>query len=644
MEKVRIVGGESRKKVGGFFTKIFIDSNLHGVKYLGLPNRHIVERLFWWLSVLACLAYSFYLVAEVVRKYNENPIIISFQPKETSVAQIPFPAVTICNVNILKTTAMREVFDNLNFTLVNGNYTYSLALEEYIVLSEYLSHHCLAAPSFRRLLQETLIDANGDNDFVDILNEFLLLNYVITDRISADAFEELYKEKTINFSRYAAPHCEDMILRCMWENQFILCKDFFFPIATQHGVCCVFNMMPRFILKNLSINETRVKREMDDLPDGAVKQWKKFKEKDLIQTLKKSYRTKYPKHQKTGGKPYGLSILINPEVEMYSTCTTNDAWGFKMLAHSPISFPSIMEYGAAVPPNSEVFIQVEPDVITAESNLKSVNLKKRACYMSTDPEAKLQTYKIYTADNCKDECIAAITYERCKCVRYFMPRNSSQKMCGSKHLDCAEKVRMEVGSLGKASYCSRCLPSCNEIIYKMQMSHFPLRKSAASVFQYNTSLEDIKLASNYSIVHIFLGTDSLYAKERKRLYVWADMLASAGGILSLTLGFSIISLIEVFYFCTLRAWLHFRPEVKDLRPTSCSNSGVVKLSVTFGRKTTSQIQNDSLTNYYNWLSTSPVATKQLAVEPANSSIKKHHKIPDFNLLANPTQTVYPYVA
>jgi len=121
-----------------------------------------------------------------------------------------------------------------------------------------------------------------------------------------------------------------------------------------------------------------------------------------------------------------------------------------MLAHSPISFPNIMDYGVAIPPSSEVFIHIEPEVITAEPNLKSVQLvrfsrtkciinliygyvcsidgctfyfqDKRGCYLPEDDEAKLNTYKFYTADNCKDECIAQKTYDTCKCVRHFMPR------------------------------------------------------------------------------------------------------------------------------------------------------------------------------------------------------------------------------
>lgn len=61
-----------------------------------------------------------------------------------------------------------------------------------------------------------------------------------------------------------------------------------------------------------------------------IEAWKEFDEDDLVKTNDDASSTNYPKHQKAGGKPYGLSILVNPELDMYSTCNTNDAVGFKV--------------------------------------------------------------------------------------------------------------------------------------------------------------------------------------------------------------------------------------------------------------------------------------------------------------------------
>lgn len=39
-----------------------------------------------------------------------------------------------------------------------------------------------------------------------------------------------------------------------------------------------------------------------------------------------------PVRQRFGGKQNGLTIKINPEVHEYSTCTSNDGWGFKVIS------------------------------------------------------------------------------------------------------------------------------------------------------------------------------------------------------------------------------------------------------------------------------------------------------------------------
>ncbi len=61
--------------------------------------------------MIASIGASIYLVYHVYSKYQANPVIISFQPQEIDVAQIPFPAITICSVNLLKTTVLNKTYE-----------------------------------------------------------------------------------------------------------------------------------------------------------------------------------------------------------------------------------------------------------------------------------------------------------------------------------------------------------------------------------------------------------------------------------------------------------------------------------------------------------------------------------------------------
>jgi amiloride-sensitive sodium channel len=62
-----------------------------------------------------------------------------------------------------------------------------------------------------------------------------------------------------------------------------------------------------------------------------------------------------------------------------------------------------------------------------------------------EDEFKLSYYDYYTSWNCLDECIANITFKKCGCVRYYMPRDHKRAICGpeKKLYDCAENVKSE---------------------------------------------------------------------------------------------------------------------------------------------------------------------------------------------------------
>lgn len=78
-----------------------LDTSLHGLKYLGQPERHIFERIFWLAAILASTFTAVYLIWGIWNDYQTTPIITVFNPEEKSLDTIPFPAVTICSVNAI---------------------------------------------------------------------------------------------------------------------------------------------------------------------------------------------------------------------------------------------------------------------------------------------------------------------------------------------------------------------------------------------------------------------------------------------------------------------------------------------------------------------------------------------------------------
>jgi Amiloride-sensitive sodium channel len=52
--------------------------------------------------------------------------------------------------------------------------------------------------------------------------------------------------------------------------------------------------------------------------------------------------------------------------------------------------------------------------------------------------------------------------------------------------------------------------------------------------------------------------------ERQERYGRTDFLANCGGLLGLFLGISVISLLEIFYYCTIRLWSNLKKPIEKI--------------------------------------------------------------------------------
>jgi Amiloride-sensitive sodium channel len=59
-------------------------------------------------------------------------------------------------------------------------------------------------------------------------------------------------------------------------------------------------------------------------------------------------------------------------------------------------------------------------------------------------------------------------------------------------------------------------------------------------------------------VNIFFSENHFLTKQRRELHGNIDFLANCGGLLGLCLGMSVLSLLEIVYFCFIRFWFDRR--------------------------------------------------------------------------------------
>lgn len=81
------------------FLEYLTNSTLHGLRYIGTVTLSVVERVFFGLAFVMVICLAAYFISNIYQKWTSSPVIIGLDPVSTNIKEIPFPAVTLCNMN-----------------------------------------------------------------------------------------------------------------------------------------------------------------------------------------------------------------------------------------------------------------------------------------------------------------------------------------------------------------------------------------------------------------------------------------------------------------------------------------------------------------------------------------------------------------
>ncbi|KAM3965775.1 pickpocket protein 28 [Aphomia sociella] len=516
------------KKKSNFVKDYLIDytsnSNLHGLKYIGEKQRSSTERIFWLFVFTCCVVLCAGLIRKVWIKWNVSPVIVSFAESSTPVWQIPYPAVTVC----LETKAKQSVF---NFTEYYHLYNDSGTREN---LTEY--------------------ERNMYED----------LTLVCDDHLAPPGGRKYsYGNETVVNIKEVSPNITDTFFGCKWKDiPKETCSDLFSPILTEEGQCYTFNNLgpeELFRMENLHEDyqylEHNNSAESWSLEDG-------YSPMTPIET--------YPHRGSGYGAKAGLTFLMkSKQIDLDFLCR-GPVQGFKILLHNPAELPRLSQQYFRSPLSQEVVVAVKPKMMTTSEGLRAYDPTRRQCYFPS--ERYLNYFKIYTQSNCEMECLTNFTYARCGCVHFGMPHGPHMKVCNAGNMACIKKVQMELvvaeveaglekvvhgnDTIGEAreiaSRC-KCLPACTSIEYEAETSQADYDWKA--IFRaYKLDIPPEMNDMMYSRVMVFFKEPQFITSRRSELYGQTDFLANCGGLLGLFMGFSILSMVEILYFFTLRLW------------------------------------------------------------------------------------------
>ncbi|KAK7604719.1 hypothetical protein V9T40_005905 [Parthenolecanium corni] len=486
------------------------NSSLHGLRYLGSKDLHVVERLFWIISFIIAASTSGYFIKDLLTKWFETPVIMSLSPKSTSLTEIPFPAITICNMN----NARKSVAEAIN---LNGSTIEKILLKDFCEEDTILGN---------------IIEDNASSSW-PVVQKFML--------------------------KVSQP-CHKMILSCTWHGEHQNCYEIFNAALTDEGMCCTFNRVKNeLIFRNPShssdLNATFPFTSIDWTPE------KGYDEDTPLNHV--------PWRPWGAGSHLGLTIILNAELDEYY-CSSEASHGFKVTLHNPVETPKITAFGTLISPGWETQIKIKPTLHISTVQLKSIDQEKRQCYFSD--ERMLRFYRTYTQRNCIMECESNFTLHFCQCVMYYMPKDTSTRICGKKDILCANRAKLTMETKlgdnyalnesvwhesGQKPTCG-CLPACCSIAYdKIQSSselstHFKVRH------EYVLGRDPSYFRKNMAVVHFFFTEAQFTSIIKGELFGTTELLSGAGGLLGLFMGFSFLSVFEALYFLTLRLWCSIR--------------------------------------------------------------------------------------
>ncbi|XP_072934740.1 pickpocket protein 28-like [Epargyreus clarus] len=472
-------------------------STLHGLRYVGEKKLTWFERFFWLVAFGSSLFCAAFFILNVYAKWRMTPMIVSINPENMPLKDLPFPALTICNINQAKKS-----------------------------VAERYRHY---GSSVDKKLLESLCSSQADVDLFE-------------DELAESADWDHTRSFLINITQ----PCNEMLARCFWDSVEMSCQDLFNAQLTDEGLCCTFNVVHREMMFHNP-------KDLNDLnltfPSPAV-DW----------TAEHGYPDDapsdgFPWKPKGVGTDHGLTLVLDANIAEYY-CASTKSTGFKILLHNPTETPKIAKLGEIYGPGIEARAAIQPRILDAQPALRYIDIDKRLCLFSS--EIDLVFYRTYTLKNCEMECEARIMLDLCKCVLYYMPKNKTTRVCGKADAKCYNNLRKYMPE-GRARACEECLPACTEISYVERLSSAPLNKALFGQYaQYLTNKTPEYFVNNMLVIHFYFEDNAFMRLTKGEIFGLTEFLSNTGGLLGLCMGFSVMSAVELFYYLTLRALCSLR--------------------------------------------------------------------------------------
>ncbi|CAK1589060.1 unnamed protein product [Parnassius mnemosyne] len=485
------------------------EGSLHGVKYIFEPTFSRKEKLIWIIIMVISVAICAVNIIQLLCKWHTKPFVNVIDSLPTPIWAIPFPTVVLC--------------PHLHVQLSYANVS-KLDEREYFFASlvcPQLSHEKKALPQ----------PLNTEENIM--MQDFIVKG---------------------------SPKCTDIVKSCYWKSTHDAewfakecCEKMFKPIFTDYGLCFAFNSLPLNSLTNDSLHwQKTFNQNASQLP-------LKWSLDDGYPKVFPPDPTMIPFRAMASGEVHGLGVelYLNTSEHQFG-CDGNNV-GFNVLINSPTdnAYTSTV---IRLPMNKMTTIKVTPITYKTDAELRTLPPYQRQCYFQD--EMKLKYFEFYTDSNCKHDLWMREVKKQCNCVLFNWPRIYIwESICSTKSdFRCVIDVRAKVEEQLTYAYfedsqedrtrdaaSASCQLACNDILYSSQVFYsdlvsIPGRPEPEWEFK----------EGEVTRINVHFYDDIFLGQHRHAQYDDYYFAGAIGGLLSLFLGFSIISVAELVYFVLLK--------------------------------------------------------------------------------------------
>ncbi|XP_055382440.1 pickpocket protein 28-like [Condylostylus longicornis] len=494
----KIKYGETTGTTWGLFSEYCHHSSIHGVKYLGEPKRSFLERLFW----ISIFAFSIYgclsLIGNTWNKWQENPVIVSFNEKSTPVWQIPFPAVTICPE--LKFPQDKYNYSEVILKIINRELQNITEKENNY--TDIMAHVC----DYETVSEIFDMLRNDTNMFSD-RDEFIDINTIVP------ILEELIPYDDMPFEG------------CSFQAKTMKCKELFRKTITKEGICFKWNIEDGYD-KNADRN-AYPKRSLGSGAKAGLFLWLFSNKIKCDKTCK--------------GPILGFKMLLHApdEIDDISSQYIQVPLGQQILISiKPKILHTLERLRDYSPETRQCFFQDERYL----RYFKYYNQKN--CQLECLTNFTYSRCKCVRFDMPRNNDTPICGLKNLKCY------NEAEYHLLNEEFERGSKKSKNI--FNSFSSTCNCLPACTSIAYETEINQAAYNVTThyePFISKFPQEFSDIYEMSR---VFIYFKEPQFLTSKRSELYGTTDFLANCGGLLGLFMGVSLLSFGELIYFCTIR--------------------------------------------------------------------------------------------